>query len=95
MRLYDLLLSLDPNPIVALNRAVAVAEVDGPGTALRLVDSLDLEDYYLFHAIRADLLRRLDRKGEAVLAYQAAAALGQNAPERDFLNHRSQETAQG
>ena len=61
MRLYDQLLAVAPSPVVALNRAVAVAEVDGPAAALALVDGLDLDGYYLFHAIRADLLRRLGR----------------------------------
>ena len=69
LQLYDQLLALAPSPIVALNRAVAVAEVDGPAAALALVDALDLDRYYLFHAIRADLLRRLgrDARGSACL----------------------------
>jgi RNA polymerase sigma-70 factor, ECF subfamily len=83
--LYDQLLSLSPSPVVALNRAVAVAEVEGPGAALALVDGLGLGDYYLFHAIRASLLRRLGRDGEAALAYDAAIAHVRNAAERDFL----------
>ena len=61
LRLYDQLAALAPNPVVTLNRAVAVAEVDGPEAALALVDGLDLGGYHLFHAIRADLLRRLGR----------------------------------
>ena len=61
LQLYDQLLALAPSPVVALNRAVAVAEVDGPDAALALVDGLDLDGYHLFHAIRADLLRRLGR----------------------------------
>ena len=65
LRLYDQLLAVTPSPVVALNRAVAVAEVDGPAVALVLVDGLDLGGYYLFHAIRADLLRRLGRRAEA------------------------------
>jgi RNA polymerase sigma-70 factor (ECF subfamily) len=65
LRLYDQLLALAPSPVVALNRAVAVAEVEGPGAALALVDDLGLDGYHLFHAIRADLLRRLGRAGEA------------------------------
>jgi predicted RNA polymerase sigma factor len=72
--LYDQLMAVAPSPVVALNRAVAVAEVDGPGTALSLVDDLDLDSYYLFHAIRADLLRRLGREAYAALAYDAAIA---------------------
>ncbi|MGC5010313.1 RNA polymerase sigma factor [Streptosporangium sp. DT93] len=85
LALYDLLLELSPGPVVALNRAVAVAEVEGPGAALVLVDGLDLDGYHLFHAVRADLLRRLDRAPEAALAYDAALALAGNAAERDFL----------
>ncbi len=85
LRLYDQLASLAPGPVVALNRAVAVAEVEGPEAALTLVDGLDLGDYYLYHAIRADLLRRLGRHREAALAYEAAIARAGNAAERDFL----------
>ena len=85
LRLYDQLASLAPGPVVALNRAVAVAEVAGPEAALALVDDLDLADYHVFHAIRADLLRRLGRHREAVLAYEAAIARTGNAAERDFL----------
>jgi RNA polymerase sigma-70 factor, ECF subfamily len=87
LQLYDQLLILTPSPVVALNRAVAVAEVEGPGAALTLVDGLDLGGYYLFHAIRADLLRRLGRGAEAALAYEAAIARTHNAAERDFLRH--------
>ena len=90
LRLYDQLVSLRPSPIVALNRAVAVAEVDGPTAALALVDSLDLGGYHLFHAIRADLLRRLGRDAEAALAYAAAIARTGNATERAFLHRRRQ-----
>jgi RNA polymerase sigma-70 factor (ECF subfamily) len=75
---------------VALNRAVAVAEVEGPDAALTLVDDLDLGGYHLFHAIRADLLRRLGRNAEAALAYQAAIAGTDNAPEREFLERSRQ-----
>ncbi len=85
VRLYDQLLALTPNPVVALNRAVAVAEVEGPGAALALVDALELDNYYLFHAIRADLLVRLDRKVEAAAAYERAIGLTTNAAERAFL----------
>jgi len=88
LQLYDQLAVIAPGPVVVLNRAVAVAEVDGPGAALTLVDRLDLHDYYLFHAIRADLLRRLGRDGEAALAYGAAIARAGNAAERDFLERR-------
>jgi RNA polymerase sigma-70 factor (ECF subfamily) len=88
LQLYDQLVMIAPGPVVALNRAVAVAEVEGPGAALTLVDRLDLHDYYLFHAIRADLLRRQGRDGEAALAYEAAIARAGNAAERDFLERR-------
>ncbi len=88
LALYDQLLVLSPTPVVALNRAVAVAEVDGPAAALAAVDSLDLGGYHLFHATRADLLRRLGRHGDAVEAYDAALALVANAAERRFLEQR-------
>src|SRR5216683_5244399 len=91
LQLYDQLLSLAPSPIVALNRAVAVAEVFGPAAALTLLDDLNLDGYYLFHAIRADLLRRLGRDSEAAAAYDAASARTANAAEREFLQ-RSRET---
>jgi RNA polymerase sigma-70 factor (ECF subfamily) len=90
LELYDQLLSIAPSPVVALNRAVAVAEVEGPAAALTLVDGLDLAGYHLFHAIRADLLRRLGRNAEAALAYEAAIDRTRNAAERDFLR-RSRE----
>ncbi|MEV0405495.1 RNA polymerase sigma factor [Actinoallomurus sp. NPDC050550] len=88
LELYDLHLALAPSPVVALNRAVAVAEVEGPGPALALVDGLDLDRHHLYHAIRADLLGRLGRTGEAALAYEAAIARTENTAERDFLRHR-------
>jgi len=90
LRLYDHLVSFTPSPVVALNRAVAVAEVEGPVAALNLVDDLALERYYLFHAIRADLLRRLGRNAEAAPAYEAAIARTDNATERSFLQRRLQ-----
>ena len=74
--------------MVALNRAVAVAEVEGPDAALVLVNGLDLGQYYLFHAIRADLLRRLGRNVEATTAYDAAIARSENAAERNFLQRK-------
>ena len=83
--LYDQLMAIAPSPVVALNRAVAVAEVEGPEAALALVDELDLGGYHLFHAIRADLLRRLGREPEAAAAYEAAIGLTENAAERAFL----------
>jgi RNA polymerase sigma-70 factor (ECF subfamily) len=85
LALYDHLVLIAPTPVVALNRAVAVAEVDGPAVALAEVERLALDDYYLFHAIRADLLRRLDRNDEAAHAYDAALALSTNAIEHAFL----------
>ena len=95
LQLYDQHLSIAPSPVVALNRAVAVAEVEGPGAALALVDALDLGGYYLFHAIRADLLRRLGRNAEAAGAYDAAIARSENAAERDYLRRRRQALAGG
>ena len=82
LRLYDQLMAQVPSPVVALHRAVAVAEVDGPGAALRLVDNLDLGRYHLFHAIRADLMRRLGRRDQAERSYRAAIAAAQNTAER-------------
>jgi len=88
LQLYDQLMVVAPSPVVALNRAVAVAEVHDPAAALALVDGLDLDRYYLYHAIRADLLRRLGRPGEAAGAYAAALALTGNAAERAYLTAR-------
>jgi RNA polymerase sigma-70 factor (ECF subfamily) len=88
LRMYDLLMAVEPSPVVALNRAVVVAEVEGPSAALVLVDSLELESYYLYHAIRADLLRRLDRLAEAADAYDAAIARTDNQAERTYLTRR-------
>jgi RNA polymerase sigma-70 factor (ECF subfamily) len=93
--LYDQLLAVAPTPVVALNRAVAVAEVDGAESALALVDELDLGAYRLFHAVRADLLVRLGRRDEAVRAFDAALALAENAAERAFLERRRTSTAAG
>jgi RNA polymerase sigma-70 factor (ECF subfamily) len=86
--LYDQLLAIAPSPVVALNRAVAVAEVEGAEPALALVDALPLDGFHLFHAIRADLLRRLGRDAEAADAYRAAIELAGNAATRDFLAER-------
>ncbi|HZE04230.1 MAG TPA: DUF6596 domain-containing protein, partial [Solirubrobacteraceae bacterium] len=88
LALYDQLLEFTPTPVVALNRAVAVAEVRGPRAALELVDGLPLDGYYLHHAIRADLLRRLGRPQEAIAAYQAAITRTDNASEVRFLRSR-------
>jgi RNA polymerase sigma-70 factor, ECF subfamily len=83
--LYDQLARFDASPVVALNRAVALAEVDGPAAGLAAVDGLPLEPYYLFHAVRADLLRRLGRRPEAAREYESALALTDNEAERAFL----------
>jgi len=85
LQLYNQLLASSPTPVVALNRAVAVAEVEGPDAALAIVDGLDLGGLHLFHAVRADLLRRLGRREEAARAYEAAIALADNTAERAFL----------
>ncbi|MFC0435799.1 RNA polymerase sigma factor [Kutzneria buriramensis] len=91
VRLYDQLLHFTPTPVVALHRAVAVAEVSGPAAALALVDELDLPSYHVFHLVRADLLRRLNRLDEAAVAYEKAIELTENAAERAFLTRRRQE----
>jgi RNA polymerase sigma-70 factor (ECF subfamily) len=83
--LYDQLLVVAPTPVVALNRAIAIGELQGPAAALALVEELDLDHYYPFHATRADLLWRLGRHGEAAAAYQRAAAMAPTEAERDFL----------
>ncbi|MFD4482908.1 RNA polymerase sigma factor [Streptomyces sp. NPDC058471] len=88
LQLYDQLLAVAPSPVAALNRAVAVAEVKGPAEALPLVDELALDSYHVFHAVRADLLRRLGRTEEATRAYDAALAHTDNAAERAFLLKR-------
>jgi RNA polymerase sigma-70 factor (ECF subfamily) len=85
LALYDQLLAVTPTPIVSLNRAVAVAEVDGPQVALQLIDGLPLEHYYLFHAIRANLLQRLGHTDQAEAAYRAAIARTDNAAEIAFM----------
>jgi RNA polymerase sigma-70 factor (ECF subfamily) len=91
LQLYDQLLAVAPTPVAALNRAVAVAEVDGPQVALATLDDVDLDDYHLYHAIRADLLRRLGREAEAALAYDDAIARTGNAAEQAFLRRRREE----
>jgi RNA polymerase sigma-70 factor, ECF subfamily len=85
VQLYDQLLAIAPSQVVALHRAVAVAEVDGPTAALALVDELSLDRYHLFHATRADLLRRLGRTTEAAAAYEEAISRTDNVVERRFL----------
>ncbi len=98
LRLYDLLVRLQPSPVVALNRAVAVAMADGPRPALALIDSLaeagDLDEYHLLHAARADLLRRAGAWEEAVISYERALALVTNDSERRFLERRLREVQQ-
>jgi RNA polymerase sigma-70 factor (ECF subfamily) len=88
LALYDQLMEVAPTPVVALNRCVAVAEVHGPAAALELADQLGLDSYHLFHATRADLLRRLGRPAEARAAYDAAIARTANSAERSFLTRR-------
>jgi RNA polymerase sigma-70 factor (ECF subfamily) len=86
--LYDQLYAMSPTPVVALNRAIAVAEVEGPAEGLAIVDGLDLDTYYLWHATRADLLDRLGRTDESRTAYDAAIARTSNDAERNLLAHR-------
>ena len=85
LQLYDQLMAVAPTAVVALNRAVAVAEVHGVEPALQLVDALDLPKYYLFHAVRADLLRRLSRTADAAFAYGLAIENCRNQVELEFL----------
>src|SRR5262245_33665477 len=92
LHLYDQLMAIAPSAVVALNRAVVLAEVDGPQAALAAVDGLDLDSYYLFHAVRADLLRRVGCNRDAAQAYAAAIACTDNARERDFLEQRIADT---
>ena len=91
--LYDQLVRLDPSPIVALNRAIAVAELDGPEVGLAAVDRLDddLAGYHAYHATRADLLRRLDRSQESRAAYDRAIELAGNTAETAYLTRRRDE----
>ncbi|WP_341720968.1 RNA polymerase sigma factor [Micromonospora sp. FIMYZ51] len=90
LALYDHLTALTPSPIVALHRAVALAEVHGPAAALPLVTALaGLDRHHVFHAVRADLLSRLGHAEDAAVAYQRAAALTDNAAVRRFLNTRA------
>src|SRR5262249_25484036 len=95
--LYDVLARAAPSPVVALNRAVAVAMRDGPRAGLELIDAIlaggELADYHLAHAARADLCRRLGRTGEARESYQRALALALQEPERRFLERRLQEVS--
>ena len=86
--LYDRLYELTGSAVVALNRAVAIAEVEGPGAALAVVDELDLGDYRYFHSTRAELLRRMDDVAGAVAAYGRALDLATTEAERRFLERR-------
>jgi RNA polymerase sigma-70 factor (ECF subfamily) len=88
LQLYEQLYAISPTPIIALNRAVAVAEVHGAAAGLAELDALDLPAYHLVHSTRADLLRRLGRAAEAADQYDRALALVTNAAERRFLEHR-------
>ena len=91
-RLYERLAEHAPSPVVELNRAVAVAMAEGPGAGLELIDAIDgLDRYYLLHAARADLLRRLGRARDARAAYERAAELAPSDVERDFLRRRLEE----
>lgn len=92
--LYDLLLAVTPTAVVALNRAIAVGEVRGPQVALDLIEPLELQQYYPWHAARADSLRRLDREDEARLAYAQSAALAPPGPEKDFLGRLAKQALQ-
>jgi RNA polymerase sigma-70 factor (ECF subfamily) len=93
LALYDQLMIVSPTDVVALNRAVAVAEVDGPQAGLAAIDDLDLGAYHLFHAVRANLLERLGNDADAAAAYAAAIDLTSNEAERDFLDQRLQRLA--
>ncbi|NUR50136.1 MAG: sigma-70 family RNA polymerase sigma factor [Hamadaea sp.] len=93
VQLYDQLLAVAPSPVTELHRAVAVAETDGPLVALSIVDSLPLSGYYLWYAVRADLLRRLDRTRAALSAYDMALSLVTQPAERAFLSARRADVA--
>ena len=90
-QLYDQLYAVSPTPIVAMNRAIAIAELDGPEVALGIVDRLELDGYHAWHATRADLLRRLGRSTEARTAYDAAIAASENPAEQAYLARRRDE----
>jgi RNA polymerase sigma-70 factor (ECF subfamily) len=91
VQLYDQLLAIEPNPVVALNRAVALAEVSGPQAGLEAIKECELDSYYLYHAIRADLLQRAGRSSEAIRAYDMAIARAENATEKTFLKRKREE----
>jgi RNA polymerase sigma-70 factor (ECF subfamily) len=91
LALYDHLLMLNPTAVIALNRAIAIAEVNGAEQAMEILDELDLDGYHPFHATRADLLRRLGRTDEAAEAYLRAIELATNSAERNYLQRRRAE----
>ena len=93
LQLYDQLMTLAPSPVVALNRAVAVAEVDGPAAGLAITDGLALDGYYLLHAIRAQFLVRLGRRADAAVEYTAAVQLTCAGAQRRFLERRRDDLA--
>jgi len=94
VQLYDQLLAIQPNPIVRLNRAIALAELEGPEAALDIVEALDLDGYHLYHATRGDLLERLGRIGEAIEAHRSALARTENQTEQAFLAGRIRSLSQ-
>jgi len=91
--LYDQLYAIQPNPVVALNRAVAVAALDGPSAGLDALANVNLDDYQPYHAARADLLTRAERIDEAIAAYDRAIELTANSAEREFLSRKRQQAA--
>ena len=91
--LYDQLMAIAPSPVVALNRAVVVAELAGADVALRIVEALELPNYHLFHAVRAELLRRAGRDADAAKAYQDAINRCENLREREFLQRQYESMA--
>jgi RNA polymerase sigma-70 factor (ECF subfamily) len=95
LALYDQLYAITPTAVVALNRAVALAEVEGPAAAFAVVDGLDLDNYHLFHATRAELLARLGRNDEAARAFERARSLTNNAAERAHLDARRAAVTRG
>ena len=91
LTLYDQLMTCAPTAVVALNRAVALAEIEGPQAGLAAIDGLDLGSYHPFHVARAAMLRQLGRTAEAAQAYDVAMTLTANAAEREFLDRRKRE----
>ena len=93
LALYDQLLAWTPTPVVALNRAVALAQVAGPAAGLEAIEDLELEAYHPYHSVRADLLGRLGREDEARDVYETAIALTDNEAERDSLRRQRERLA--